>query len=68
MMRYRTDTLVDTRTSGQTDIRTHRQMLATTIPGGQSWPRVKMKVILDAIVKWVYGGHFELALSRWNTE
>ena len=39
--------LPHTQTDGRTDGHTDRQTQATTIPDGQNWPRVKMKVLLS---------------------
>ena len=45
-MSYRADKQVLTaHTGGRTDGHTDRQTQATTIPEGQNWPRVKMRVL-----------------------
>ena len=46
--------LTDTHTDGQTDGHTDRQTQATTIPEGQNWPRVKIKLLFGVALYEVY--------------
>ena len=46
------DQLSHRQTCWHTDVRTYRQARATTIPGGQNWPRVKMQIIMVNQIPW----------------
>ena len=51
-MSYRKDKLM---IDGHTDTHIHTHTQATTIPEGQNWPRVKMKVLMASNTWWLDG-------------